>query len=259
LDTDLLTYDLNKFLNWANSNQLSVAIEKCSVLHVGRANPSSDFFLSGQLIPSVKSITDLGVDMSQDLKFSGHIGRIVSKAKKVVNLIFRIFTTRDPKVLVKLYKTLVRPILEYATEIWNPHYLKDINHIESVQRLFTRRIPACFDMQYHERLALLDLETLELRRLHMDLKMTYKILYNLVDLDVSDFFDLSAHPSTRTNTKKLRVPIFRLDCRKFFFSLRVINPWNDLPESVVNSTNMQSFTARLANVDLREYLKGGYQ
>ena len=74
--------------------------------------------------------------------------------------------------------------------VWSPSNVGLIRKIEAVQKRFTERLPGLNFLDYHERLALLGLESLELRRLKADLCMTYKIMFNLVDLNVDNFLQL---------------------------------------------------------------------
>ena len=83
--------------------------------------------------------------------------------------------------------TYVRPLVEYASCVWSPSSVGLIRKIEADQKRFTKRLQGFNFLDYHERLALLDLESLELRRLKADLCMTYKIMFNLFDINV-DFF-----------------------------------------------------------------------
>jgi hypothetical protein len=82
----------------------------------------------------------------------------------------------------------VRLLLDYVSTVWSPSYVTSVNLIESVQRKFTRRLPGGMQHDYAARLAKLDIQSLELRRLHSDLMLIYKMFFNRVDLDVSDFF-----------------------------------------------------------------------
>ena len=117
-----------------------------------------------------------------------YIDSIVSKAYQRVNLIFRSFYSRDPKILKLAYNTYVRPILEYCTFVWSPFLIKDIDRIEGVQRYFTRRVFYKNEFSYNDRLFLLDMESLEVRRVKADLIMYYKVINGLNDLNPSDFF-----------------------------------------------------------------------
>lgn len=68
-----------------------------------------------------------------------------------------------------IYKTYVRPKLEYAHAVWSPYYAKDIEALERVQRRFTRIPTTLADTPYNERLAAFGLTTLKERRDRGDL------------------------------------------------------------------------------------------
>jgi hypothetical protein len=90
-----------------------------------------------------------------------------------------VFQTRDPAFLKQAYLSYIRRLLEYCSNIWNPRNLrKHINAIEKLQRHFTKQIPSLQSYTLFERLAFLDLEPLELRRLKADLTLYYNIWHN---------------------------------------------------------------------------------
>jgi len=66
--------------------------------------------------------------------------------------------------------------------------VKDINAVESVQRRFTKRIPGMKNLTYCQRLRELGIGSLELRRLRAELLFTYKLVFGILDMDVSEFF-----------------------------------------------------------------------
>ena len=72
--------------------------------------------------------------------------------------------------------------------VWSLSLKCDITSVEKVQRKFTKRLPGYGDLSYAERRAKLNLKTLELRRLHYDLVMCYNIVFNIAQLQFSDFF-----------------------------------------------------------------------
>ena len=94
---------------------------------------------------------------------------------------------------MKAYKTYIRPIFDYASNVWSPYHSKYINAIERVQRNFTKKLPSLCNLSYAERLAMLDLETLECRRLKADLTMYYKIINNLTSFNASAYFEFDIH------------------------------------------------------------------
>jgi len=81
---------------------------------------------------------------------------------------------KHPDIMLRLYKSLIRPHLEYCTAAWSPHYCKDKELIERVQKRFTRMIPDLKDLSYEQRLAKTKLWSLEDRRTRADLIEVYK-------------------------------------------------------------------------------------
>jgi len=114
-----------------------------------------------------------------------------------------------------------------------PHYNYAIDNIEAVQRKFTRRLKGCEDMVYPARLNYLHLQSLERRRLTADLILTYRIIFGLLDVCLSDYFQLVSsygnRSITRGNPFKSSVNYCRTNKRKNVFSERVVKVWNSLP------------------------------
>lgn len=250
----LLSNDICNIFTWADTNQLKMSIEKCNVLHLGYNNPKNPIIVRDVSLPSQDSVKDLGVLMSNNLKFSAHCSYIVSKSLIKSYLIFKMFSSRNRNFLIAVYKTYVRSLLESNVSVWNPSQMCDINAIERVQRKFTKRFPGLRNEPYERRLEILGLETLELRRLRFDLVMVFKILNKICDLDANDFFHL-ANRRSRGHSCKLELPRCRLELVRNTFKYRVIHPWNSLPENVVTSSNVYIFKNRLKNVDLSAFLK----
>jgi len=111
-------------------------------------------------------------DIDSLLRFDNHIDRIVAKAYSRIGLLFRGFVFRNLHIFRQAYSTYIRPLLEYASNVWSPHLMSHINSLVGVQRHFTKRIELQ-DLSYQERLTALNLETLEHRRLSFDLTIYY--------------------------------------------------------------------------------------
>ena len=177
-------------------------------------------------------------------------------------MIFRSFRSSNEKAFLTSYKSCVLPILEYCSTVWNPQYLSDIDRLESVQRNFTRRLFWRLGKQppnYLDRLQLLNLQPLELRRIHSDLALVYKILHRDVCLNFAEFFQLSNN-TTRGHDYKLFWPRHNKDCRKHFYSVRVIQIWNSLPafidsKPVMNARTVGLFLNQIKKLNLNEFLK----
>ena len=144
----------------------------------------------------------------------------------------------------KIYICLIRPHLEYCVQLWSPVAAHGswgtIYEIEKVQRKFTNLIDDIGTLQYGTRLAELNLTTLAERRIRGDLIETFKIVNNVVDYG-HDIFTLGRSGRNIVSCG-LKVSSFR----KKFFSERVIQYWNVLPNFVKLSSSVNSFKANLS-------------
>ena len=134
------------------------------------------------------------------------------------------------------------------------HLLRDILLVEGVQHTFTHSIPCLQLKDYAKHQRISQLESSELRRLKTDLIMEFKIIFGLVDLNTSDFFEIS-NTSTRSHPWKLLKTHANESVRKHYFSERVAIAWNSLPISVVGATSLNSFKRELDNCNLKCFLR----
>ena len=229
--------DLNNLCVWENVWLLKFNLEKCKVMHVGRNNPQNAYNFLGETLPICTEEKDLGVTFNEKFSFHEHIYASISKAKSCLAWLLRNTLSRDPYVMKTAYKSLVRHNLEYCCQVWAPKTRhgnwKAILDIEAVQRTFTRAVEGMQDLNYEQRLKKLGLTTLLERRMRGDLIETFKILTGVNNYG-SSFFNLSC----RTNNLVSR-PLHLTN--PDFFSERVKNYWNKLPEYVKNKNNVNSF------------------
>jgi len=107
----------------------------------------------------------LGVTMSNDLKWEKQCSEVVKKANKILGMIKRNFVDRSKDIILSLYKSLIKPHLEYCCQVWCPHYKKDIKLIEGVQRRVTKLVHGLENLNYDDRIKELGLTRLDKRRL----------------------------------------------------------------------------------------------
>ena len=88
--------------------------------------------------------------IDKDLKFHKQTAAVVKKANSVLGIIKRAFGKHDEKTLPLLFKTSVRPHLEYGNVVWGPLFQEDIKAIERVQRRATKMVPGLCDMTHKE-------------------------------------------------------------------------------------------------------------
>ena len=207
------------------------------------------------LIPDVRSCRDLGVIISRNCKFEEHC-RNISRNGHFKCLQFRLsFASKNHDFLVSLYVTYIRPTLEYASPIWSPYYIKDVDRVEAVQRKFTKYLPGMFRKSYQQRLRELNLKTLEERRISLDIILLYKIIKKLIDIPFDSYFTFSTN-RTRGHEYKLYVNSTRINCFKYHFCNRVVKYWNALPREVVALENLVQFKRTVSEMDFTQYCIG---
>ncbi len=128
---------------------------------------------------------------------------------------------------------------------WNPYSHGDIDLLEKVQRRATKMIKGMRDYSYEDRLMKTGLTTLKLRRDRVDLIQVFKMIKNLDDIPEEIFFKRDYNSRTRGHSLKLSKSYCRTDVRKYFFSNRIVDQWNRLPEHVVSSSTLNQFKNRL--------------
>jgi hypothetical protein len=188
----------------------------------------------------VEEERDLGVIVHKSMSVSRQCCQAAKKANRVVGQIMRTVTDRSKEVIIPLYKSLVRPHMEYCIQAWRPHLKKDITVLEKVQRRTTKLVAGMRDLSYEERLAECCLPSLEQRRNRGDLIETFKIMRGLDKVPSSKFFS-PAVVRHRGHSDKLFKSRSRLNIRKNFFSQRVVNPWNALPQDTINANSTNEF------------------
>lgn len=186
-----LQNELSIFMNYCSLNRLFVNLDKCNCILFSRKplhlQSKCDLYLHNTKLKFLDFVKDLGVTLDSGFLFDKHLEIIVQRALKNLGFISRATKGfNNMKSLITLYNSLVRPILEYATVVWNPMYIKYIDRLESVQRKFINTLNYRFNRQrhflsYNENLKLYGMQSLENRRKNFDLIFIYKAVNNLID------------------------------------------------------------------------------
>jgi len=248
-DADILRSDLNQIYQWSLDWQMLFNVDKCTVLHMGYNNKEYDYKLGCNTIRSSATERDLGVVIDRTGKSSAQCILAARKANTVLGMIKRNINFKSKDVIVRLYKALVRPRLEFCVQVWCPYLRKDIDMIERVQRRATKLIEGFRNMSYSERLSQTGLISMEKRRVRGDLIEVFKMLKSNDRVDFNKYFEIQSYNRTRGHNCRIVKQRSNLDIRKYFFSQRVVNTWNSLPQTVIDADSVNSFKNRLDKFD----------
>ena len=241
-DSVLLQGSLDNLSTWTTDWGVNFNCGKCGVMHLGKNNPHYCYTLNNTALSQTTSEKDLGVFVDPLLNFEEHMNTKVKQARKMSGLISRAISYKSKDIMVPLYKSLVRPIIEYGNAVWSPYLRKHIDFIESVQRHFTKCIIGTKNLEYEDRLKFLGLPSLEYRRFRGDLIETYKICNGMYDpITTSSLFDFNTSDKTRTNGLKITKRTTNSSQYKNFFTNRVTNHWNKLPAHVAKAKSTNVF------------------
>ena len=135
-----LQSDINLIAAWVKRSGLCLNTQKTKFLLISRLRQPPPIVLTvdGSVICKVPSVTYLGVSVSSDLSWTAHIDSVCSKAKRQVGLLHRQFHNASPSCKDQLYKSLVLPILDYCSSLWDPNYATHVSKLESVQKFAAR-------------------------------------------------------------------------------------------------------------------------
>ena len=142
------------------------------------------------------------------MKWSSHIEVACSKAKRILGLLYRRFYgLADCRTIIQLYLSTVRPHLEYASSLWDPHTQKDITALERVQKFACKIATKHWNCEYQQLLETCAIPSLAERRTKLKLYQLYNILYGHSHFPQNIFVHLSHHYPTRSHHMVLSQPL----------------------------------------------------
>ena len=156
---------------------------------------------------------------------------------------------KDITTLRTLYCSLVRPLLEYSCETWNPHTQRNVNRIEAIQRRATKFILKSNE-DYNIRLKQLNLQSLYNRRYIRDVVFLFNLMKGLYNIYISDKLLFCKERNVDYNLRKndsldLVSMYSRTNSFKYNYFIRIINEWNSLPNDIKESVSISTFKRKV--------------
>ena len=248
---------------------MSYNIIKCHTLHLGRNNPEKHYTLTKShhladkensymhlhKMSNVDKEKDLGVIIDSKLSFKAHIETKLAKAKQLLGIVRSTIKFMTGEIFIKLYKSIIRPHLEYADIVWSPTTKEYQDKLEKFQRRATRIVPSLSGLSYKERLIKLKLPTLKYRRMRSSLLFLYKYTHNLIEADFETNCNLCTYTnplqpsliqSTRGHSLKFHIQ-HHPGHRQKFFTAYALPIWNRLHEKTVTAPSLNAFKNRITS------------
>jgi hypothetical protein len=243
-DKTTLQNDIDQLHDWGHTWGLKFNTNKCKSISIGDQGKliPTDYTMGQAQLEKVNNMTDLGITISDDLKWKTHIDTIAAKAERQLWMLVRTLGYQAPQKAKQVaFQTMVRPILEYGSPLWNPTIKAQQKTLEDVQRKGTNFI-LCnprYDhpdhIDYRDRLIQLNLLPTSYRREIADLTQLLSALNDQTNLDLSGhikFEEREEGPRTRQTDHNSRLTVNRtnLQSTRQFFHHRATRTWNKLPE-----------------------------
>jgi len=242
-----LQKDLDELVKWSEEWQMKFNFDKCKIMHVGKQHMKAPYLMGGQVLSVTQQEKDLGVILNTKLGASEQTKEARKKALRMLGAINRNVSYRSEEVIRKLYCAYVRPHLEYCIQAWSPSYEKDCWLLERVQKRATKMVNGISNLAYEERLKKLNMFSLRYRRLRGDLIEVFKFVNGLERGYLVEMFEFNRNNAIRGHKFKIKVNHSRTRLRQTFFTNRVVEHWNQLPENIVSSSTLNIFKNSIDN------------
>ena len=248
VDPQTLQDDLEKLEQWEEKWQMKFNVDKCHLLVVStkKTPHHTSYKLHGKDLERVSKAKYLGVELNEKLTWDDHIESVTKKANRTSAFIHRNLKGCPPKVKAHCYKGLVRPLMEYASPIWDPSLKTNQDELEYVQRRSARRIFNDFQptSSVTEMLQKLELPTLKERRKIDKVCMIFKIKNGLIDISSEEHLPTPPRPNRRY-PNNIFVPRSKTSTHLNSFFPSGIRLWNSLPPQAHSALTLPAFKSAL--------------
>jgi len=223
--------------------------DKCQVIPItgNKKVIKNTYTLKDHTLKSVSQAKYLGITLTSYLRWNTHINNITSKGNKTIGFLRRNLNISSTNIKAQAYKSLVRPIVEYGSTVWDPHTQANINQLEMVQRRAARYV--C--NRHHNTssvtnmLCTLGWRSLGDRRKDARLCLLFKIVHNLVLVPAPTYLVPFIRSSRLHHNQAFQIPHSNADYHLFSFFPNTIRIWNMVPQNIIDSPNIETFKANI--------------
>ena len=221
---------------------------KCYTMTLATRTPTPNMYtFVGQTLKSVDSHCYLGIHLSNTLNWTAQTKVASTKAQQTLGVIRRNLNKCSTHIKAVAYRSLVRPILEYASAAWDPHSQNNIKTLERIQRQAARfcknnysREPGSVTKLLQE----LGWETLKTRRKAKGITTLYKMEHNIIDIPLDQHIKHNTRCSRKHNSQFLQIRHSPNTFGHRFFP-PTAKEWNALPSNIISSKSVESFQKNL--------------
>lgn len=225
-----LESDLSQVSAWAEQWHVALNSEKTKVLSVNRYKNSetTPISMSGEVLQESTSFRLVGLTISNDFSWNEYITSVAKKASMKVGTLYRARNYLSPECILHLYKSLIRPCMEYCCHIWAGAPVTLLNLLDRIQRRVSNIIGPNLSSK---------LQTLAHRRNVASLSLFYRYYNGMCSSELFDLvppkkvFKRCTRLATNSHPFTVEIPSCQ---RKFYatsFFPRTSALWNSLPLS----------------------------
>ena len=248
VDYHSLQLDIDNLCAWTNENFMKFNASKCKFMVVSRKKhplePVTSLAINNSGLDRVHSYKYLDVWLTSNLSWSTHITDVCNKARRQLGILYRKFYgNANCSTLLHLYIAYVRPLLEYAVPVWDPHQQGHIDSLEKVQKFALRLCLKNWDAEYGALLQLTSLPDLGYRRRYLKLCFLYQVIHGQFSFPNAplEWRNLPVHSLRSFSDHLLHTPLSHTNAYQFSFFPHTSSLWNPLPPTIHNCASLYSF------------------